>query len=561
MVFADVTGAISTRLRAALAAGAEIFRVADLRRLQFAYLASLLALWSFSVAASVYAFDIGGAGLVGVLMLSRMIPAALVSPFTATLADRYPRRLVMLSTDLLRAAITAAAAASIWLDLPPATVFVLTGILLLVSTAFEPAKNALLPDLAPDPAQLTASNVVTNTFESVSMFAGPALGGLLLAVGSVPLVFVVSAGLLLASATLLARLPAERERASGADAGEGGEGSELTAGIRTVLGDDRLRLMVGMMGAQTLVSGLLSVLVVVVALDLLDMGNGGVGLLDASVGVGGLIGGVTALSLAGGRRLAPAFGLGMVLWGVPIALIAAFASPAAAVVLLAVVGVGNTFVDISAITLLQRAVPAEVRGRVFGVLEGLVWGTVGIGAALAPALIELLGIRGALVVAGMILPTLMVLTWSRVVRLDEAAAPPPDLELLRGVPVLAPLAPATLETLASRLERARFAAGDEVMRQGEPGERFYVIATGEVEVLEDGVKVRTEGPGEFFGEIALLRDSPRTATVQAISDLELVALGRDDFVPAVTGHADSVAEAEAVIATRLGSARPSLATL
>src|SRR5204863_11454 len=233
-------------------------------------------------------------------------------------------------------------------------VFVLAGILLLVSTAFEPAKNALLPDLAPDPAQLTASNVVTNTFESTSMFAGPALGGLLLAVGSIPLVFVVSAGLLLISATLLARLPAERERASGADAGEGGEGSELTAGIRTVLGDDRLRLMVGMMGAQTLVSGLLSVLVVVVALDLLDMGNGGVGLLDASVGVGGLIGGVTALSLAGGRRLAPAFGLGMVLWGVPIALIAAFASPAAAVVLLAVVGIGNTFVDISAITLLQR---------------------------------------------------------------------------------------------------------------------------------------------------------------------------------------------------------------
>src|SRR5438093_2181405 len=238
MVFADVTGAISTRLRASLAAGADVFRVADLRRLQFAYLASLLALWSFSVAASVYAFDIGGAGLVGVLMLSRMIPAALVSPFTATLADRYPRRLVMLSTDLLRAAVTAAAAASIWLDLPPATVFVLTGILLLVSTAFEPAKNALLPDLAPDPAQLTASNVVTNTFESASMFAGPALGGLLLAVGSVPLVFVVSAGLLLVSATLLARLPAERERASGADAGEGGEGSELTAGIRTVLGDD-----------------------------------------------------------------------------------------------------------------------------------------------------------------------------------------------------------------------------------------------------------------------------------------------------------------------------------
>ena len=222
---------------------------------------------------------------------------------------------------------------------------------------------------------------------------------------------------------------------------------------------------------------------------------------------------------------------------------------------------GNTFVDIAAITLLQRAAPEEVRGRVFGVLEGLVWGTIGIGAALAPVLIELLGVRGALVATGSILPVLTALTWPRIVRLDEATAPPAELELLRGVPVLAPLAPATLETLASRVARARFTTGEEVMRQGEPGERFYVIAAGEVEVLEDDVRVRTEGPGDFFGEIALLRDSPRTATVRALSDLELLALGREDFIPAVTGHADSAAEAEAVIAARLGSARPSLATL
>jgi MFS family permease len=551
-----------TRLRESLAAGADVFRIADMRRLQLAYLASLLSLWSFSVGTSVYAFDIGGAGLVGVLVLTRMLPAALVSPLAAALADRYPRRLVLLSTDLIRAGLTAAAAASIWLDLPPASVFVLTGLLTLVSTAFEPAKNALLPDLAPDPQQLTAANVVTNTFESASIFAGPALGGLLLAFSTVPAVFVVSAGLLLGSAALLARLQATAERSRKAESSESdGVGGELTAGLRTVAGDGRLRLVVGMMGAQTLVSGMLSVLIVVLALDLLDMGNGGVGLLDAATGVGGLIGGVIALSLAGGRRLAPAFGLGMVLWGAPIALIAAFANPIAAVALLAVVGVGNTFVDSSAITLLQRAAPDEVRARVFGVLEGLIWGSIGIGAALVPALIALLGIRGTLVATGLLLPSLTALTWTRIVRLDEAAAPPADLALLRGVPVLAPLAPATLEALASRIERARFAAGDEVTRQGEPGERFYVIASGEVEVFEDGVRVRIEGPGEFFGEIALLRDSPRTATVRALGDLELLALGRDDFIPAVTGHADSAAEAEAVIAARLGSARPSLAML
>ena len=556
-----MVSSLTTRLRESLAAIEDVFRVPGLRRLQFAYLASLLSLWSFSVTSAVYAFQIGGAGLVGVVMLSRMLPAAIASPFVAALADRYPRRLVLLSTDLVRAGLTGAAAASIWLDLPPATVFALSACVSIVSTVFAPAKNAILPSLARNPEQLTAANAVTNTFESASIFGGPALGGLLLLFTSIPTAFAISAALLLVSAALLARLPA-----APAEAEEQPErqdlSHELAAGFGVVLGDARLRLLVGMAGAQALVSGMLDVFVVVLALEVLDIGNGGVGLLNAAVGAGGLLGGIVTLTVTSGRRLVPAFALGMVLWGLPLALIAPITEPLLVVVLLAVVGIGNTLVDVTSITLLQRAVPDDVLGRVFGVLEGIIWGTIGIGAAIAPALISGLGARGALVAGGVLLPALTALTWRRLAHLDETAAvPAEELGLLRSVPILAPLEATTLETLASRARRVRFPTGADVTTQGEPGERFYVIAAGEADVLRDGHKVRREGPGEFFGEIALLRPTPRTATVRAATELELLALGREDFVPAVTGHPESAAQADAVIAARLGSARRTLASL
>jgi MFS family permease len=550
---------IAKRARESAAALADVFRVPALRRLSLAYLASLVSLWSFAVASSVYAFGIGGAALVGVLAVVRLLPAAVVSPFAAALADRYPRRQVLVATDLIRAALTGAAAASIWLDLPPATVFALTGALIMVSTLFEPAKNALLPELVREPGQLAAANAVTGIFASAGTFVGPALGGGLLIVTTIPAAMSVTAALLLASTALLLRLGHEGAREA---APPRSLRQELTAGLLAVATEPTLRLLLGLSSAAALVAGMLNVLVVVMAFELFDLGQGGVGLLNASVGVGATLGGVVALSLAGARRLSLPFATGIVLWGVPIALVGAFTEPAVAVVLLVLVGVGDTLVEISSITLLQRAVPDEVRARVFGVLEGLIWGAIGIGGGLAPLLISLFGERGALVAAGAIMPTLLAVSWTRLARVDEISpAPTSELGLLQGIPILAPLGVPTLEALASEAERVHFGVGEEVTKQGEPGEHFYVIVDGRVEVYEDGVRVREEGTGEFFGEIALLRDVPRTATVRAITELDLLALGREAFVPAVSGHAESAAEAEAVVAGRLGSARRTLATL
>lgn len=551
-----MTASLRSYLGQPLDALAGVFRAPDVRRLGFAYALSLIALWAYSVAVAVYAFRIGGATLVGVAAVIRLLPAAVLAPFVAVIADRYPRRLVLLLTDLSRAALIGLAAAAVALDLPPALFFGLAALVVVVDTAFEPAKSALLPELASEPEQLTAANVTMSSFESVSIFAGPALGGLLLAVADVQAVFALTAALLLCSALLLSRIERRGGGRSAETGGSGGIVSEAAAGFRVIGADPRLRLLVGLTGAQLAVYGALSVLVVAAAIELLGMGEAGVGYLDSAVGVGGLLGGVVALGLAGRRGLGTLLAVGLIAWGVPIVLIGLAPHAGLALALMGVVGVANTIVDSAADTLLQRCAPAEALARVFGVLESVIVASIAFGSLLAPLLIAVFGLEGALIAAGLVPPLLALLAWPALSRID-AEAPPraAEIELLRGVPMFSPLPPAALEGLAGSLQSLRVGTGEEVVRQGEPGDLFYVISAGEVEVFEDGRLACCEGPGEYFGEIALLRGVPRTATVVARTDLELFALERDAFLEAVTGHSLSGEAAEAVVITRLGSTR------
>ncbi len=554
---ASVGSALRGRLSESLGALADVFRTGDLRRLGFAYLTSMVALWAYGIAISVYAFQVGGATLVGVSAVIRLLPAAFAAPFVATIADRYPQRVVLLSTDLVRAALIAAACAAVATAAPAALVFVIAGLNTIVSTAFEPAKNSLLPSLVDRPEQLTAANTVLSTFESSSIFLGPAIGGLALALGSVQVAFGLTGALLLLSAAQISRIGA-----ASADVGEEEEEEEtpaaggVLAGFRAIAGDWRLRTLIGLLGAQLIVDGLLTVLTVSVAIDLLGRGEGWVGYLNSAIGVGGLLGAVATLSLTGRRGLAGLLGIGLVGWGVPIALIGVLPYPVAALILLGVLGIANTLVDSTAMTLLQRAAPKEVRGRVFGVLESVIIGSIALGMALAPALIDALGIRGALIASGALLPVLTLIAGPALARIDAEVKPPTRrLERLEGVPMLARLGPVPLEELATRLESARFDSGTDIVRQGDLGDRFYLIDSGEVEVFEDGELARRQRPGDYFGEIALLRDIPRTATVTATSEVEVLALERDDFLEAVTRDRLNTQAAEAVIATRLGSVR------
>src|SRR4051794_2622005 len=460
----------------------------QLRRLQLAGVGSVVGQWAYSISVSVYAYEQGGAKAVGVLTLIRTIPAAICAPFLGTLADRLPRIAVMAASNLGRATVIGAAGAVALTDGPAAAVYALAGLAAILATIFLPAESSLLPELARNPEELTAANVTRSTIDSVGSFAGPAIGAGLLAATSAGVVFLVTAGTFVWGAVIVSLIRPQADAAAAEDDEGTSEGflRGTAEGFKAIAVEKRLRLVILLYSAQTVVAGALGVLVVVTALDLLDKGPSGVGLLEAASGVGGVAGAVAAFALIGRKRLASDFGLGIVLWGAPLMLIGAWPNTAVALVALGVLGLGNTLVDVAGLTLLQRTAPPAVIGRVFGVLEMLLVGTIGLGAALAPALIALIGIRWSLVVTGAFLPVLAALTWRKLLQIDAESEAPATVPLLSSLPIFAPLPAPALERLASQLVPLDVATGAVVIRQGEPGDRFYIVERGRFQVTVDG---------------------------------------------------------------------------
>jgi predicted MFS family arabinose efflux permease len=441
----------------------------------------------------------------------------------------------------------------VWADASSLAVYALSVLGTVVSSAFRPAQAALVPGLARTPDELTASNVAASTTESVGLFAGPALGGLLVAAFGVEVTFVATAALMLWSAALVVRI---REPEGLEPSAPENLFREATAGFRIVAAVPQLRVLSGLFAAQTFVDGALGVIIVVLALDTLDIGASGLGLLNSASGIGGIVGGVLAAALVARGRLAGDFGIGLVLWGLPLVIVGLVTDPVVALVAFVVLGVGNTIVDVTGDTLLQRAVENDVLARAFGAMDGLMLLTVGLGALVAPALIDLLGVSTASVAVGALLPVLAALSWRALSRMDvQSAERAGELELLRGVPIFAPLPPPVLESLAARVEKRHVGAGETVFSEGDAGDAFYVVEDGTLLLSLNGSAPRQLRQGDFFGEIALLRDVPRTATITAETDSELLSLRRDDFLPVVTGHAGASAAAAAVVGARLGTSR------
>jgi MFS family permease len=530
-----------------------VFANPQLRKLQLAFAGSVTGEWGFLVALAVYANDQGGATAVSAVLVIRWVASALTAPWLAYFSDRYPRERVMLAADLSRVVAMLAMAAAAFGDSSPIIVYVLAGFMAVASKTFRPAQAALLPKLATSPEELTAANATSTAIESVGTFVGPALGGLLLAVASVGWVFVADALTLVWSAFFVVQLRAPREEPA-VPREPKSTYREIVAGFSALAAQREARVIVSLYFCQTVVAGALRVLLVVTALDLLDVGNAGLGLLNAAMGVGGIIGVAVAFALIGRRRLASDFGLGLFLIGAGLGLIGVWPTFLGAILLIGVFGIGNTLVDVSGVTLLQRAVPDEVLGRVFGALQSILVLGLAVGALVTPLLLDLIGTRATLIAFGALLPVLALLLSRRLRTIDARAHVPVErIELLSANPIFAPLPPSTVEHLAIKLVPVTVAGGDTVFRQGEHGDRFYVVENGRCEIEIDGEKVADAWPGETFGEIALLRDVPRTATVKAIEDSTLLALERDDFIAAVTGHAPSREAADAVIGSRLAA--------
>ena len=534
---------------------AEVFRNPDLRNLQLASASFVAGEWAYTVAVGVYAYRYGGAAWVGIVGFIRMLPAAFSGPFVGALADRYPRERVLLLAYLSRSLALAASAAAA-LGKLPAAVFALAGVVTVVSSISRPCEWSLRAALARTPHELAATNVAGSMVEGVSVFVGPALAGILLAKTSPGVVFLVTAQLSLAGGIALSSLRVYTRLEPVTSPGVRVLARESLQGVKEVARERDLRLLFALFFGQTITRGALNVLIVVAAIRLLHMGDPGVGYLNSAFGVGNLVGAFAAFALVARRRLAAPAGFGLILWAAPLAFVALVPHPIAALIFLAIPGLGNGVLDVAALTLLQRITPTRLHGRVFGTLETVVFIGVAAGSIVTPALIAWLGVKGALIAVGVFLPGVTVLLFARLNDIDSRAeVPEHELSILRATQLFASLPAITLDRLAQHVVRVEAPKGTTIIRQGDAGDRFYVIESGKVRISIDGRHRVVLGPGEHFGEIALLRSIPRMATAKVSEDAVVYALNGEEFVAAVTGDTRSFAVGDRVTSARLADAR------
>jgi predicted MFS family arabinose efflux permease len=523
-----------------------------LARIELAYLGFNMAEYATWMAILVYAYAIGGAGTAALFALIQLVPSGLVAPFAAFAGDRFRRDRVLLAAYLIQAVTLAATAVAMYAKAPtPVVLFVAT----LPSMAFtltRPVQAVILPSITHAPGDLTAANAVSGLAENVAIFVGPFLGGLLLIRNEPADVFAFFAVVTFGGALLVARLQIDD-----------GVHRPIATGTREILDDAfggfgvlrrerRVLLLVLVLASTTVLVGALDILLVAAAIDLLHAGASWAGYLGSAFGFGGVIGAFATVALVGRRRLTPALAGSGSLFGLPITAFGVLPFLTAAPFLLALAGAGHSISNMAGQTLLQRTAPEAVLARVFGVLEGVAMWALAVGSVGSGLLVAWLGVGPALLITGLFVPSVLALSWVNLSALDrDARAPDPEaLGLLRRIPIFAPMAATSIERILAELIRFDVPAGEVLIREGEPGDRFYVVAEGRAQVVRDGVVIAERGPGEYFGEIALLHDVPRTATITALTPMRMIAIERDRFLEAVTGHLRSHEHAQAIAAER-----------
>ncbi len=533
-----------------------------LGRVQLAFLLATMVEWAAWLSLVVFAFDRGGATEAGIIGFAVAVPAIVVAPTAAILGDRFPRSRVMLGAYLAQA--VAFVTTAIAFVFGAALVGYALGIVAMALIALvRPLLASLLPEVAETPEELTAGNVATGLGEGLGALGGSLAAGVLFALAGVPFVLIAGAGAMVAASMLMLPLALRArsiERTSIRSAGGGFAATarnvarEMSAGAATVLGDRRLAALSGVMGVTIGTLGALSVLIVIVAIDVLGFDQDATGYLTALGGLGALIGSLVATSLVGRERLAAPMLASVVVFAVAVAAVGLGTSPLPVVLALVATGIGWSVAYVAATSMTQRLAGDDVMTRVFGVNESLQTGAEAIGGLLVPILVVAMGPGGALITLGVGLTIVAVIaapTLLRADRVDEGFLH--DLAVIRAVPMFGPLSGPVVERLASGAERMAVAPGAQVIHEGDPGDRFYVIVEGRVRVAARGRDAGELGPGGSFGEIALIRDVPRTATVQAIDTTVLLAIRREPFLEALTGQPRSRAVAADLVTEHLSA--------
>ena len=558
-----------------------LLRNGPLARLLAGEFVSSIGDWLYLVAILILVYEVSQDPLVlGIVGAARVLPYVVLSIPAGILADRYDRRLILLVTDVARGALMLVMAALVAADAPVVTIVVLAVVATCFSTFFSPAIGAYLPSLVADEEQLGPANSAWSTLDNLAFVIGPAIAGLLIAAGGLALAFVLNAATFAVIAVVLWRLPSPRRGVIGEvrEAGGPGEaptaatGTAATTGAETTGAEtpptpapasiptltpgrvDRKalrRVVVPVLGLAlidlvgSVAGGGLGVLTVVIAVGSLGAGDAGTGFLNAGIGIGGLVGALLAGVFVLRPSLVGVLAGGSVVLAAGVAALGVAGSLPLAVGMIAVASAGALLVEVTSTTILQRAIPDEIRGRTLGVLATastlafaagsfalpVLAAAVGIGPVLAAtgAAIVVAGLVGAFLAAPAARRAPESLAATRFARLAR-------LPLFAGVPV------PTLEAVATRLVPIAARAGDVVIRQGDPADRFYLIQAGTFEVTrrEPGepadqapARLRTMTTGEVFGEIGLLRATARTATVTAATDGSLLALEGASFLELV----------------------------
>lgn len=520
----------------------QALRNPELRRVLAGYLLFNVAEWATWIGLIVWGYGVGGVRGASAIALVQLIPSALLATPTATLLGRLPRGRALALGYAAQAIGFLALGVALVTGAPVAVVCITAAASSVTITLTRPVHNALLPEISRTTGDLTAGNAASGALEALAMFLGPLVSGLVLAVWGAGGVLLVMSGCSAAGVLLVARLVTSAPRATVV---RRADERRPDGALRTVLKTPAARLMSLLIAAEHTLVGMMDILLVVLALDVLGMSAAGPGILNSAIGVGGVAGAALTFTLVGRQTLARPLVLAALCTGLAIALAGHSGAPIVALLLVAVSGAGKLFYDVTSRTFIQRLLPDHLLNVMFGLQETFTMTGLALGTLAAPVLVGLVGPQNAFIAAGCFLPLTAVASYRALRRLDVGAAVPADvLALLTRVPFLAVLAPRLVERMARDAIAEQAQMGEVLIREGDVGTRFYVVASGRASVSVAGSRVREIGSGDWVGEVALLRAVPRTATVTALTDVSLWVVERESFLASMMAlpHAVELAD-------------------
>jgi MFS family permease len=520
------------------------FRNRDLRDIGFAYALFSAAEFGAWITFLIYAFDRGGSNAVLVISLVQLVPCVLLGPTIGAMVERWTPARSLVTGYLLQVVALGGVAAAVAAHAPYAVVVALTPLTALAITVTRPAQSAVLPAVVCTAEELTAANVMTGWTESAAALVGPVLVGIALDIRGVVAALIIMAvlplGSLLLSGRAVRRLTRRGLTATAPEHGDAGVTALLRTSLSRTFGDPGIRVLLIITTFFWVLMGALDFLSVVVAIQVLHTGPGGPGFLNAAVGAGGLAAASLTAFLVGRHPLSPTLVISLLASVGVLALVALRPSTALAVVLFVGVGVGTAVFSATGRTLMQRAAPADAIAGSFAVVEACMDLGLGLGGLLAWAGVQLVGPRAALV-APAVAAVALLAALGRSIRQVDASATVPQVEirLLRSIRIFAPLPAPTIELVARELVPMAVSAGTRVITEGDPGDQYFAVADGELDITRAGRRLHRVGRGDGFGEVALVRDVPRTASVTATTDCLLYGLDGDVFMETVTANASA----------------------